>query len=211
MTSGFAASGCIVCGCGRSAERIHTIGSDIGSPHRFDVVDVTSEEQVERWAQSILESHGPPDLLINNAAVINPNANLWEISREDFDELMAVNVSGTANVLRSFLPPMVERKTGIVINFSSGWGRTVSARVAPYCASKWAIEGLTLALAEELPSGMAAIALNPGVINTDMLLSCFGEGARMYPHASDWSRLAVPWLLTLGPEHNGQSLTVPES
>jgi NAD(P)-dependent dehydrogenase (short-subunit alcohol dehydrogenase family) len=105
---------------------------------------------------------------------------------------------------------MVERKTGVIVNLSSGWGRSASAEVAPYCASKWAIEGLTKALAEELPRGMAAIPLNPGVINTDMLRASFGDSAGRYPDADAWSRKAAPFLLQLGTKHNGQSVSVPE-
>jgi len=66
-------------------------------------------------------------------------------------------VKGTANVIRYFVPDMVRRKSGVIVNFSSGWGRSTDAEVAPYCASKWAIEGLTQALSQELPSGMAAV------------------------------------------------------
>jgi len=95
------------------------------------------------------------------------------------------------------------------VNFSSGWGRSVDAEVAPYCASKWAIEGMTLALAQELPSGMAAVALNPGIINTEMLQSCFGASARSYPSPDDWVKMAVPFLLELGPKDNGKQLEVP--
>lgn len=68
----------------------------------------------------------------------------------------------------------------IIVNISSGWGRSTSPEVAPYCASKWAIEGLTQALAQELPSGMVTVALNPGIIHTDMLNICFGEEAKYY-------------------------------
>jgi NAD(P)-dependent dehydrogenase (short-subunit alcohol dehydrogenase family) len=82
--------------------------------------------------------------------------------------------------------------------------------VAPYCATKWAVEGLTQALAQELPTGMAAIPLNPGIINTDMLQSCFGNSAAKYPTADEWSRIAVPFLLKLGPRHSGQPLSVME-
>jgi NAD(P)-dependent dehydrogenase (short-subunit alcohol dehydrogenase family) len=96
----------------------------------------------------------------------------------------------------------------VIVNFSSGWGRSTGAEVAPYCATKWAIEGLTQALAQELPAGMAAIPLNPGIINTDMLQSCFGSSAAVYPTAREWAKRAVPFLLGLGPKHNGQSLTV---
>ena len=59
-------------------------------------------------------------------------------------------------------------------------------QVAPYCASKWAIEGLTRSVAKELPEGMAVIALNPGVINTDMLASCFGSSAALYQTPEAW-------------------------
>ena len=97
------------------------------------------------------------------------------------------------------------------MNFSSGWGRSADAEVAPYCASKWAIEGLTLALAQELPSGLAAVAFNPGIINTDMLQSCFGGSASSYPSPAEWAKSAVPFLLNLGPGDNGQQLTAPNA
>ena len=75
----------------------------------------------------------------------------------------------------------------MIVNFSSGWGRSTSAEVAPYCATKWAIEGLSQALAQELPKGMACVALNPGIIDTEMLRSCFGESAASYPDAAEWA------------------------
>jgi NAD(P)-dependent dehydrogenase (short-subunit alcohol dehydrogenase family) len=103
----------------------------------------------------------------------------------------------------------VARKQGVIVNFSSGWGRSTSPEVAPYCASKWAIEGLTQALAQELPPGMAAVPLNPGIIDTDMLRSCFGEGAAGYPSPEEWAQVAVPFLLGLGSKDNGKPLTVP--
>ena len=163
------------------------------------------------WAKDVLASASPPDLLINNAAVINRNEKLWKISAAEFDRSFAVNVSGTANVIRHFVPAMVARKSGVIVNLSSGWGRSVSAEVAPYCATKWAIEGLTQALAEELPKGMCAVPLNPGIINTEMLQSCFASGAELYPTPDAWAKRAVPFILSLGPKHNGQPLSVPES
>lgn len=59
-------------------------------------------------------------------------------------------------------------------------------QVAPYCASKWAVEGLTKSVAKELPAGMAIVALNPGVINTDMLQSCFGSSSSLYQAPDSW-------------------------
>jgi len=146
---------------------------------------------------------------LNNAALINENAPLWEILAEDFDSVIDVNIKGTANTIRHFLPAMIERQTGVIVNFSSGWGRSTSAEVASYCATKWAIEGLTQALAQELPRGMAAIPLNPGVINTELLQSCFGSQAQHYPTAEEWAETAVPFLLKLSARDNGKLLTVP--
>jgi NAD(P)-dependent dehydrogenase (short-subunit alcohol dehydrogenase family) len=134
---------------------------------------------------------------------------LWEIGAREFSEVVDVNVKGTANVIRHFAPAMVKRKTGVIVNLSSGWGRSTDAEVAPYCASKWAIEGLTQSLAQELPSGMAAVPLNPGIVNTEMLQSAFGGSANNYPTAEEWAKIAVPFLLRLGPEDNGKQLTVP--
>lgn len=111
--------------------------------------------------------------------------------------LIDVNIKGTANVIRHVVPVMMKRKQGIIVNLSSGWGRSTSPEVAPYCASKWAIEGLTQSLAQELPSGIATIALNPGIIHTQMLDICFGDEAQYYTPINQWVEKAVPFLLKL--------------
>jgi NAD(P)-dependent dehydrogenase (short-subunit alcohol dehydrogenase family) len=206
----YLARGHRVAGCARSASAIDELGRLHGPLHRFDVVDVTDDSAVRIWACDLLARLGPPDLVVNNAAVIADNAPLWDIPVQEFDSVIDVNIKGTAHVLRHFLPAMIHRGSGVVVNFSSGWGRHTSPHVAAYCASKWAIEGLTRALAQELPPGLAAIALNPGVINTDMLRSCFGPAAAAeYPDADAWAAAAAPFLLTLGPNDNGLALTVP--
>lgn len=209
MAHEFARRGHTVVGCGRSADAVAGLVAELGDPHRCEVVDVTLDRQVAGWARRILKEYGPPDLLLNNAALINRTAPLWELSAKEFSAVIDVNVKGVANVLRRFLPAMLKRKQGVVVNFSSGWGRETDANVAPYCATKWAIEGLTRSLAQELPKGMAAIPLNPGIIDTDMLRSCFGSEAGHYPTADVWAKKAVPFLLGLGPADNGQPLTVP--
>lgn len=207
MAEGFIRLGHVVLACGRNAEAITRLQTRHSSPHRFAAVDVADDVQVAAWASDLLQTHGAPDLLLNNAALMNDPAPLWTIPAADFDRLIDTNIKGVANVIRHIVPAMVAAKRGVIVNFSSGWGRGTSAGVAPYCASKWAIEGLTQALAQELPKGMAAIPLSPGIIDTDMLRSAFGSSAGNYPDPEDWAKKAVPFLLKLGPKDNGKSLS----
>ena len=209
MTAKFIELGHTVCACSQSPERMAELVAQFGPPHRFNVVDVADDAAVGRWAASVLKE-GPPDLLINNAAVCNKTAPLWQVPQDEFSWVIDVNIKGTYHVLRHFLPAMVARGEGVIVNFSSGWGRSTSPEVAPYCATKYAIEGLTLALAQELPNNMCAVPLNPGIINTDMLHTAFGEGADEYPTPERWAKKAVPFLLGLGPKDNGKSLSVPQ-
>ncbi len=207
MVEGFVERGHVVAGCARSSEAVAELRRQYGPPHSFAAVDVARDQQVQSWAEQVL-AEGPPDFLINNAALINRSARLWQVPPGEFSDVIDVNVKGVYYVLRHFLPAMVARKKGVIVNISSGWGRSTSPEVAPYCATKWAIEGLTRALAEELPAGMAAVPLNPGIINTEMLQSCFGPSAASYPSARDWAEGAVPMILGLGPKDNGRSLSV---
>jgi len=180
-----------------------------GENHVLDPCDVASDSAVAQFASAVLDAHGPPDLLLNNAAIINANAPLWEVPAQDFSEVIDINIKGVTNVIRHFLPAMIERGSGIVINLSSGWGRSTSPEVAPYCATKYAIEGLSSALAQELPSGLAAAAMSPGVIDTDMLRSCFGVDSSLHEDAESWAVRAVPFLAALDLTCNGVALTAP--
>lgn len=205
----FVAAGHRVTGCARSTADIRQLTLKYPAPHQFATVDVSEDDQVAAWAGRVLDDREPPDLLINNAAIVSANRVLWETDPADFSRVMEVNVNGVHSVIRHFVPAMVKRGSGVIVNFSSGWGRSTSPQVAPYCASKWAIEGLTRALADELPYGMAAIPLNPGIIDTALLRNCFGEGAAAYPSPASWAKKAVPFLLDLGPDDNGDPLTAP--
>ncbi|HEY1792861.1 MAG TPA: SDR family oxidoreductase [Opitutaceae bacterium] len=202
------ANGHAVAGCGRTGPAIFDLRFTHPEPHSFDAVDVTQPVKVTLWAERVLGAMGAPDILVNNAGLMNRPAPLWKVPAEEFGKVVAVNIAGVHNVLRAFVPAMVERGRGVIVNLSSGWGRSVSPEVAPYCATKWAIEGLTKALAEELPEGMAAVPLNPGVIDTDMLRACWADAASAYPKPEEWAKRAGPFILGLGPKDNGRSLSV---
>ena len=198
-----------VIGCGRSGQEIAALQKQFPPPHRFSKVNVADDSQVAAWAREVLPLHPAPDLLINNAGIINRNAPLWSVPAREFSDVIDVNLKGPANVIRHFVPAMVQRRCGVIVNFSSGWGRSTDPEVAPYCATKWAIEGLTQSFAQELPPGMAAVPLNPGIINTEMLRSCMADSASSYPTAAEWAKAAAPFILKIAPSDNGNALSVP--
>src|ERR1035438_8673111 len=126
--------GHVVLGCGRSEKEVAQLQKLFPAPNDFVVVDVASDEQVAAWARRVLQSRSAPDLLLNNAALINRNAPLWEISATEFSDVVDVNLKGVANVIRHFVPAMIKQGRGVIVNFSSGWGRSTDAEVAPHGA-----------------------------------------------------------------------------
>lgn len=209
MAVGFAADGWTVSGCGTDTTALQLLARELGTDHHIQPCDVTDPAAVDDFAGAVLKRFGHLDLLVNNAATINPNKPLWEVTADEFARVIDVNLKGVHLMIRAFLPGMIQRVKGVVVNVSSGWGRSTSPDVAPYCATKWGIEGLTAALAQELPAGLAAVALNPGIIDTRMLRSSFGEAAGSYPTPEEWAKVAVPYLTSLRTHHNGKALTVP--
>ena len=208
----YAANGHRIVGCGRNADALAELAASLTDPpaggHRFDAVDVANGAAVVAWAASVLPD-GAPDLIVNNAGVINRRAPLWEVPEDEFSRVIDVNIKGVNNVIRAFLPAMIAAGRGVVVNISSGWGHEAAPEVAPYCATKFAIEGLTRSLAQELPPGLAAVPLSPGIINTDMLQSAFGAAAADRPSIAEWVDVAAPYILKLGPDDNGKSQRIP--
>jgi len=198
-----------VCGCARGEDAAGELRRAYPGPHRFHRVDVADDRQVGAWARRLAADGFVPDLLVNNAALINRNARLWEVPPAEFAEVIAANVTGTYQVIRHFLPSMIAAGSGVIVNVSSTWGRSTAPEVAPYCTTKWAIEGMTRSLAQELPPGLAAVAFNPGVIHTEMLRSCFGASAAGYPSPDSWAAGAAPFLLELDASDNGRSVSAP--
>lgn len=204
----FAQQGHSVAGCARSEAAVDDLRQALGGSHHLSAVDLASDVAVQKWIATLEAEWAVPDLVINNAAVINDSGPLWDVPFDEFEQLIAINITAVFSVIRHALPSMIERGSGVIANLSSGWGRSVSADVASYCASKWAIEGMTQALAQDLPAGLAAVPVNPGVINTEMLQSCFGESASDAPTPEQWVKNAAPLFLGLGPNDNGQQRTV---
>lgn len=207
LTEELVARGHRVLGCGRSEDAIAEL-REAHPDHAFEALDITDRGAVAAWAEAMIGSAGAPDRIVNNAGAINRNAPLWEVPAAEIDMVLDVNVKGTINVIQAFLPAMLAAGRGTIVNFSSGWGRSADPEVAPYCASKWAIEGLSQAFAGELPEGFCAVALNPGIIDTEMLRSCLPDIAPEAVKPDEWAAAAADLILGLGPQDNGSQPTV---
>ena len=210
MVDRFHELGWNIYGCGRSKDKIEELKKQYSKIHDFQVIDVSDSQQVNNWANYILNTHTAPDLIINNASIVNSNAQLWKVTAQEFENVINVNVNGVVNVISAFVPAMVARKEGIIINMSSSWGREGEAELAPYCASKFAIEGITKSMALELPHGMAVVALDHGgSISTPMLKSCAPQYINESPTPETWSHKAIEYILNITIDKNGDSLTCP--
>ena len=137
------------------------------------VVDMGSAGDVERlFRDARLQhgQHGPVGLLVNLVGVPGPNAPVEDITHADFARTLDVNVTGTFAAVQAAVPDMKAAGAGVIVNFSSGSTRTNMPNRLAYVASKWAVEGMTRALARELgPHGIRVNAVLPGMIdNTRM-------------------------------------------
>lgn len=209
LVNEFAKQGWKVAGCGRSLEMIQELQNADGPEHVFSVVDVTNEASVASWANEISEKIGAPTILINNAALINHPNVLWKVAPSEFSKIMETNVIGVFNVLHHFIPLMIKQEKGLIVNISSSSGVEGDKEFAPYCTSKFAIEGLTQSLAQELPTGLFVVSLDPGGISTDMLYTAYQETANDYPSPEQRAKLIVPYILNINSKDNGKHLIAP--
>jgi NAD(P)-dependent dehydrogenase (short-subunit alcohol dehydrogenase family) len=201
MVDEFVRLGHAVFGCARTKNGIEEL-TRMYPGQDFQTVDVASDAQVKAWAERLLREHGPPDFVLNNAAVINLKASLWEVGDREFSNEIDINIKGVVNVIRHFAPSMISRKHGVIVNFSSRWGTKFEKQMAPYCAKKWAVVALTRVLAEELkPEGVAVVGLNPGIVRTGMFQKYLGDTTAIetsrYLAPVEWARIAVPYILRL--------------
>ena len=130
----FIDAGHTVVGGGRNEDSLKALRQEFPGSH-FLKLDVASDSSAMAFCREASEAAGAPQLLINNAAIINSPKPLWDVTAEEFDQLTAININGVANMIRHTVPRMLESRSGVIVNLSSGWGRLVSPEVAPYCAT----------------------------------------------------------------------------
>jgi NAD(P)-dependent dehydrogenase (short-subunit alcohol dehydrogenase family) len=147
-----------------AADGVKVITMDIadGADLRVDVSDTAA-------VAAAAERAGTVDILVNSAGIVGPAGPLWEIPPEGWDRTFAVNVRGTFNTCRAFVPGMRERGWGRIVNIASISGKDGNPNMSPYSASKAAVIALTKSLGKELAtSGVLANAIAPAVIATPM-------------------------------------------
>ena len=131
--------------------------------------DVSDQESVNAMVNYTREVFGSVDVLINNAGISCVGL-FQDLSLDEWNRLMAVNLTGTYNTIKAVLPEMIARQSGNIINVSSIWGITGGSMEVAYSASKAGVIGLTKALAKEVgPSNINVNCIAPGSIMTDML------------------------------------------
>ncbi len=148
----------------QAAEELRAAGTDT----EIYACDVADTEGIRAVSEEILRRFGRVDVLVNNAGISLIRL-FTDTTAEDWDRMMDVNVKGLYNTCSAFLPQMISRKRGRIINISSMWGVSGASCEVAYSASKAAVIGFTKALAKEVgPSGITVNCVAPGVIDTEM-------------------------------------------
>jgi len=147
-------------------------------------MDVNSDASVKRCMDSIHQQNGPVDVIVNNAG-IERHGSIEGMDIEVFKEVMETNYFGVIRCIKAVVPSMRENKSGCIINVASVSGKISNSPLAPYSASKFALEALSEALAQEVkPFNIRVAIVEPGIIDTDMARDIqHAESNENYPQA----------------------------
>jgi NAD(P)-dependent dehydrogenase (short-subunit alcohol dehydrogenase family) len=170
-------------------------------PITIMAMDVDSDASVRDTIGRVIDERGPLDALVNNAG-IERHGSVEELPLSEFRAVMETNYFGVIRCIQAALPSMRERGQGCVVNVTSVSGRLASPPLAPYTASKHALEALSEVLAQEVKAfGIRVAIVEPGIIDTAMANDITEAGSSVYPHARRMAALFTASLRTpSGPE-----------
>ncbi len=145
--------------------------SDKGYTVKAYKADVSSSADIDALYNAVNNDFGDIEVIVNNAGIAQQKL-FTDITDEDWNKMIGINLTGSFNVCRRFIPDLVRAKKGKIINISSMWGQVGASCEVHYSASKAGIIGMTKALAQELaPSGITVNCVSPGAIDTNMMAS----------------------------------------
>ncbi len=148
------------------ADKLLAMAKTAGVTVEIAELDVADDESVRAGFEQILASAGRVDHLVNSAGV-GGNAVAEECPSELYNDVFNINVTGTVRCAQAVLPGMRERRSGTIVNITSVAGRIAALAQSPYVASKWALEGVSEGMAQELaPFGVRVAIVEPGVTKT---------------------------------------------
>lgn len=172
--------------CARQGEELERARKDLqnrGAEVFAIVCDVRDENQVREMIAAVCRRFGQIDVLINNAGVIQVGP-LEVQTKKDFEDAMNVHFWGPFYTMRAVIPEMRERGAGRIVNISSIGGKMTVPHLAPYCASKFALVGLSSALGMELAKdGIYVTTVCPGLMRTGSHVNAFFKGKNEQEYA----------------------------
>lgn len=153
---------------GRDVQKLQSAAENIGTNVSFYAFDLNDRANIPQLITTIVKNHGTIDILVNNAG-INLKKDFWEVTDDDFDNILQTNVQAVFSISREVVKHMLPLKKGAILNISSMAAQYGIPKVIAYTASKSAIDGMTHSMAVDLsPHGIRVNAIAPGFIATDM-------------------------------------------
>jgi 3-oxoacyl-[acyl-carrier protein] reductase len=178
----FANEGAAVVVAARTLSRVEDVAKEIkakGGKAKAIQTDISDHSQIKRMVAQTIDEHGQIDILVNNAAAMTTtNADVVDMNLDEWDNALAVNLSGTMLCAREVLKTMIPRRSGNIINISSVAGISGVPKESPYSTTKWGIIGFTETLAIEAGKfGIRVNCISPGATRTEEFEEWIGHSA----------------------------------
>lgn len=189
---GFAHAGSAVAICGRDTDALTRVEAEIRSIGVACVAarcDVSDPESVDEFGATTLRELGTPTVVVASSGIAGPVKPLHEIEPQEWNECLAIDLTGVYLTFRRFIPSMLDRGSGSLVAISSMTGKRPLAGRAPYAAAKLGVIGLVRTLALELgPHGIRVNSICPGAVAGPRIDAVFENQARMLGITADEAR-----------------------
>lgn len=176
----------------RRTERLALIAEEIngtGGHAQYRALDVTDQQDVQRFVDFAVEHYGRVDVLVNNAGVM-PLSRLDALKVDEWNRMIDVNIRGVLHGIAASLPLMQRQRAGQIINIASIGAYAVSPTAAVYCATKYAVRAISEGLRQEVGGDVRVTVIAPGVTESELADSISDEGGRA--EMNSFRKIAIP-------------------